>query len=442
MVSAGEVLPRRQELFKCGVSVLIGCSGTFCGSALFNVATAFQQILYPDQRSLILTLRAIFFTFVSGFCLLFTHYTVAKRKMLQLGLAGNAILALFIPGICFIENSNVGTILLCTTAAFLGIFVALPLSAALGLSSNKKDIDLKCLAAGFGLSGSLSFGLWMALAHGIFGLNTRGQARYCIVTLYGFASCFAVFALFQYSVLVKRQSRTPLKSNSTSEKSACLPAAVTSSPDDLVTVKSCRSVTEGSTVIGSHETTQSSTGIAPTEDKEDDSDYAILLRKCWKVEFFRFFIFYQSFLAFPHIGPESWKPPMLAGSVIVGSFQIFDIIGRYLPIWFPRLILEETSLTYGCLLRMIIIVMVYLTAIFYKVFFFNSLPFQLLQMISLAVTNGWLSSASTIILPRRVSSPQAKSRASAFGVALAFTGVSTGMWTSYGLMRLLPAFYA
>lgn len=92
------------SFYRSWVSLLVGTSGTIVGASLFNVLSDIKGYIFKSQEMLVLTLLAVYFTFVSFSSVLYIFVNVATHGFLLLGLIGNTVLAALIPTICFLNN--------------------------------------------------------------------------------------------------------------------------------------------------------------------------------------------------------------------------------------------------------------------------------------------------------------------------------------------------
>lgn len=113
-----------------------------------------------------------------------------------------------------------------------------------------------------------------------------------------------------------------------------------------------------------------------------------------------------------------------------GIFQLVDFIGRYLPNVIPTLLIHESQLKWFLIVRVLLIVAFVLSMKFPSTVILGDIWCHMVQMALLAFTNGWLSTVATIHLPGHVKAAEAKSRASALGIAVGFVGIVAGQWTS------------
>ena len=70
--------------------------------------------------------------------------------------------------------------------------------------------------------------------------------------------------------------------------------------------------------------------------------------------------------------------------------------------------------------------------------FFRSATVQIIQIIIIGFSNGYLSTCAVIHLPSHVNGAASKARASSFGMSVGFLGIVAGQWTSK-LIKLLIA---
>lgn len=115
-----------------------------------------------------------------------------------------------------------------------------------------------------------------------------------------------------------------------------------------------------------------------------------------------------------------------------------DFAGRFLPNVVNRMLFRESYLPWCLLLRCVLIAFAFLTLALPDATVLNHPSFHVLLIAAIALSNGWLTTVSSIHLPGHVDGASAKSRASSMGLTFALVGVAGGSWTATLINYLRP----
>eukprot|EP00920_Eleutheroschizon_duboscqi_P025210 GHVT01062238.1.p1 GENE.GHVT01062238.1~~GHVT01062238.1.p1 ORF type:complete len:253 (-),score=44.40 GHVT01062238.1:1555-2313(-) len=137
---------------------------------------------------------------------------------------------------------------------------------------------------------------------------------------------------------------------------------------------------------------------------------------------------------FPLIGPFSWKVgatvDMSNANILMGMFQIFDFVGRYIPNIGKIARVPRRFLPIPVVLRLVFVPLFMLCYKLEYTSVFNDLWFQILLMIVFALSNGWVTTNVIIECPGCVDDDDEKSKVGLMLSICMITAVSSGLWAS------------
>ncbi|CEM19655.1 unnamed protein product [Vitrella brassicaformis CCMP3155] len=155
-----------------------------------------------------------------------------------------------------------------------------------------------------------------------------------------------------------------------------------------------------------------------------------------------FLVFAVTFTIFPSVSGtwEVGRGSRLANDwfklIVVGFFQLGDLVGRYMPNWGMKV--PPHHLNKGVAARFVFIPLFMACQRLGDSLIFGSQAFRYLVMLAMALTNGWMASLSMTFAPQQVSS-EAEKEVVGFIMCLSLIGgICAGSWLSYATQWGLP----
>lgn len=192
--------------------------------------------------------------------------------------------------------------------AMMGWTVGVIVSSAFGLASTMPKLHVGAVASGMGLSGCITFAVWMVSSHVIFEYDRAGVIMSIWILLVS-ASLFCFATLTIFIIFWKSRIRAEhfeehqsLTSKKKFRQLSCL-------FDDF----KCEEINDTKVVI-----------IEP--ERNGRLTYRELLWELSGNVTLRFFIFFQTLIVFPNIGPVEWNDtPLVADICTVSRYTSFSI---------------------------------------------------------------------------------------------------------------------
>eukprot|EP01053_Blabericola_migrator_P012374 Blabericola_migrator_1__12373@NODE_776_length_6565_cov_52_387504_g552_i0_p1_GENE_NODE_776_length_6565_cov_52_387504_g552_i0NODE_776_length_6565_cov_52_387504_g552_i0_p1_ORF_typecomplete_len442_score46_63Nucleoside_tran/PF01733_18/2_2e03Nucleoside_tran/PF01733_18/1_8e41DUF5527/PF17665_1/1e03DUF5527/PF17665_1/3_9e03DUF5527/PF17665_1/0_058Trp_oprn_chp/PF09534_10/5_2e03Trp_oprn_chp/PF09534_10/4_9e02Trp_oprn_chp/PF09534_10/0_05Trp_oprn_chp/PF09534_10/5_4e03VirB8/PF04335_13/0_16Ferlin_C/PF16165_5/8_3e len=165
--------------------------------------------------------------------------------------------------------------------------------------------------------------------------------------------------------------------------------------------------------------------------KNDPSapSYFELLKHGWPMVLSVFAVFYCTLAFFPNVGPIRWSSTGSKLDTVLGMFQVGDFGGRFLPNM-AFFVVSRTTVYISVALRYIFIV-------FFVSFWkmadstpWNSFAFQIVIMLLFAITNGWASSNAMIHAPGMIEHESYRGKMASVALVGLLLGINLGSWTS------------
>eukprot|EP01055_Gregarina_sp_Pseudo9_P005558 Gregarina_sp_Pseudo_9__5557@NODE_740_length_2288_cov_27_448199_g696_i0_p1_GENE_NODE_740_length_2288_cov_27_448199_g696_i0NODE_740_length_2288_cov_27_448199_g696_i0_p1_ORF_typecomplete_len426_score78_83Nucleoside_tran/PF01733_18/5_8e02Nucleoside_tran/PF01733_18/2_3e29CLN3/PF02487_17/0_00047HemY_N/PF07219_13/1e03HemY_N/PF07219_13/1_9_NODE_740_length_2288_cov_27_448199_g696_i01121389 len=361
---------------------LLGTTHLFFWNAFLNALNDISLDLYPDSN--VNTTVALYMTFnlAALFVTMHFHWQLNAAAFL----VSNALVGLMhlcLPAAAqWLPNR---TWVLLVVVSLAGVGCSVSQACAYGLAASTPEIHSGWVSVGNGFAGLLSFPVWLCLALVLFPAQTLRSLW--VISLIGV--CFCAGSCVAY-IGLRRDKRL---SRRVGER-IILARELNRSPDHPT---SCQ-----------------------------------LVRKNWQSCAAIFLVVYVSLLVYPNTAPLSWLSEGRRNiALLLGEFQVGDFVGRYIPLMKTRYTLPQSrQLFKACLIRCLIF------ALFWREGRYSiDLPFLVhsLIILTLAVTNGWLITATLIRGVQKFRSfrfQPYRDRFSSLLVLFLTMGVCGGLWTA------------
>lgn len=307
-----------EDRFTFVVFLCLGTAALLAWNCLLNTLPSIRAIIFPDQGSFTDTATATYFTVVCALTLTFTAFPITRAEILLTALGGIALACVALPLIYTFVPAATASLAFHLYCAVLGICVAMTVSGSIAIASSLPKLYVTGVASGMGLAGILSFGLWMVMSHGLF--NGKDLARVLTATwiLFGFAAAFAIGTMVLLVVFAHRPWVTDLFV-----------------ADQLLDPDVSRS-------RGLFTRVRSFARLRYTARNDDDVEaekkdakpptplqLSAILRTVAGNVTLRFFIFFQTLLVFPAIGPLAWNDSLLIADISVVRRALWDMMREY-----------------------------------------------------------------------------------------------------------------
>lgn len=242
---------------------------------------------------------------------------------------------------------------------------------------------------GLGLSGLLSFSLWMMLSKLIFDMTPAGVKAACWL-YFSLATLVNVAAgVFFYSALRK-------------------PWAIAS----VQHAKEERSAKKQRESAG------------PARSKWN------VFKDASEQIFNVSFTLWLTLMMFPNVAPFAWGRSVVEADMLVGLVQCGDFIGRYIPNlrrWIPQLTVRPHRLKYIVLARLVFIPLLVLPAK-QSIPLVHNFGFQAICIFLFALSSGWICSLASMYVPESVQDADEKSQAATMYLLMLLLGITIGVW--------------
>lgn len=328
-------------------------------------------------------------------------------------------------------DGNTGKGLLYFLSAVIGLVTGICSATSFAIGAVLPQNTCGYIAFGYGISGLLSFGIWMICTKGIWNLTLGNNFLY--------ASCWTIFCIGAFICFLTGILLIVILRKD----------AIKNSLKNVITVKNNNNnnnnidagvITEYSETINNNSNKNDSTDDVYHDKRSSfcchSTNEEDLLSRNWKAivydcryELFNiFFTMWLTLFIFPVIGPFNWNGVNLSQKdILTGIFQIGDFFGRYLPNL--TILRAKTKLLLVLVISRIIFIPLFMLC--FKLTnncFFNALWFQVILMLTFALTNGWFITNSLCNLPNCVIRNKEKGSIGLYASIVILIGIVCGSW--------------
>lgn len=156
-----------------------------------------------------------------------------------------------------------------------------------------------------------------------------------------------------------------------------------------------------------------------------------VFKECYLEAFNASFTLFVTLLLFPLCGPFGWHKSMDVANYLMGTFQILDLLLRWLPALGGWTKLHPKLLRTLVYLRPVILIPLFVLPMRVKNLpFFGSTPWLFILMAIFTITSGWFVTLSAIYCPECVQHPAEKEIASEVFVISLLAFITIGIFMS------------
>eukprot|EP01055_Gregarina_sp_Pseudo9_P005610 Gregarina_sp_Pseudo_9__5609@NODE_769_length_2238_cov_44_051387_g724_i0_p1_GENE_NODE_769_length_2238_cov_44_051387_g724_i0NODE_769_length_2238_cov_44_051387_g724_i0_p1_ORF_typecomplete_len442_score92_55Nucleoside_tran/PF01733_18/1_7e43B12D/PF06522_11/0_64B12D/PF06522_11/1_9e03DUF2244/PF10003_9/1_1e03DUF2244/PF10003_9/3_2DUF3827/PF12877_7/2DUF3827/PF12877_7/8_8e02_NODE_769_length_2238_cov_44_051387_g724_i02161541 len=364
-----------------GIFLFVGCSHLMFWNSILNIMGDLRVVYFPSQPSAADTLTAAQTTGLVLAAIANSVYGKISIKLFLVSACGQLLVHLLTPAVLYAPTEAARAGLLHALYFLAGVSNGFFQSIGYSLGGAMPYIYTGAVAAGNGLSGLVTFAIWMivksvdatAVMRNLWILMAIGAA---VVA----ASIFVVLALYR---------RPEVRAKITADNAAMM--ASKNDPD------------------------------APS--------YWSLLKQSWPMVLVVFITFFYTLAFFPNVGPIRWSGTGSKLDVVLGMFQVGDFVGRMMPT-LPMLILSPLWVYIGTVLRFVFL-------IFFVLFWkksttspWDNYGFQIVIMLLFALSNGWVSCCGMVHAPSMTSHLAYRGKLASMALVGLLLGLTAGSWIS------------
>eukprot|EP00921_Rhytidocystis_pertsovi_P014937 GHVQ01023953.1.p1 GENE.GHVQ01023953.1~~GHVQ01023953.1.p1 ORF type:complete len:474 (-),score=34.99 GHVQ01023953.1:3170-4591(-) len=416
----------------------VGCLlfWNLCLCTINNVANTMYQ-----NGSLADTMVAVYQTFNISVQLLFIFCGGVRRTLFVSAMACTGVLVFMVPVILQVASAKVAVPLLYVLMVPVGTCMGILFGCGFTFAAIMPVNFCGYVAFGMGVSGLISFGLWMLVSKVIFDSSTPQGLLYGIWLLF----CCVGFMYFGIAALMYFTLNLPWASNAIWRVHHPLSVlrVTREHPPGSSSALYKESNKGGNANKGdtekqnmSSEKSEENCVVTIKDSVEPVLDWWTLIKVIFPQLFNMGITLWITLNVFPVVGPYSWQGPSMGElDVIMGMFQIGDFIGRYLPNgnipYVGKLFMIKPKwLLLPVLIRLCFIPLFVLSFKLQSTAVINDLWYQLLLMLVFGMTDGWFVVLGSIYNPEQVKHEKNKGRAGLLGSVVMMLGIVTGLWTS------------
>eukprot|EP01056_Protomagalhaensia_sp_Gyna25_P005636 Protomagalhaensia_sp_Gyna_25__5635@NODE_78_length_5524_cov_150_417320_g59_i0_p1_GENE_NODE_78_length_5524_cov_150_417320_g59_i0NODE_78_length_5524_cov_150_417320_g59_i0_p1_ORF_typecomplete_len475_score86_15Nucleoside_tran/PF01733_18/1_8e03Nucleoside_tran/PF01733_18/1_4e30DUF1229/PF06797_11/7_7DUF1229/PF06797_11/6_7_NODE_78_length_5524_cov_150_417320_g59_i013482772 len=399
------------------VFIFLGCGAMYFWNSVLNTIYSVVAVQYPEYPRLADTVTSTYSTVSFLTAMVLSMVGPLNRWLNLAGGAGMIAAALLYPvvtlhtagfsGATGLHILAVGGAVADTCFQVSGYAYAVILPRQFG----------GWVSFGYGISGVVTFSLWMMFSQGIFDIN-RGDFGQLQKAVWGHTIIAAGVCIFAVTAF-------HLFSRMTVAKEAILRTRRV--PEFGAPTDDCDAETSYS--------------MLEEEDRKKSfwskaRQYWLIFQKTWGMQVGMAVLMGMSMMAYPLIGPYRWGRSFRENDVLTGVFQVCDFTGRYIPnmswlmswLLIPGWLVLPLTIGRGVLLGLFIWIAKNNEGASNPNGILQNYGTQITLMFALAITHGWYASVYMTRIPEGVTHPKDKAKASAMGVSLLIFMIAVGLW--------------
>lgn len=396
-------LEKSQTRFIFLLFLFIGAVQLLGWNAVLNSMSNIGSLVYPNESPLIDTVTVTYSTVIMVATMIFIKWSVVHVYTTYAGLALSAICAI-LAGVAAHLPFSGASALFHTVGGLMALSAALIGSSAFGYATRFPGNQCGVLSSGMGLAGVITFTGWMIAQYAIFKQDATGtQSANWLLQVIVF-----IFSVGTIGLGLVFFNRSWVQEIMTAERQTA------------------------------ENDTEKTAGIQEKKGTYEEGGLKLVIQKVWWLAALYVLHMYITLYCFPTVGPAHWKDLPYEGDIIVGTFQLADLAGRYIPNVVPKLLVGKKTLVVAIIARLVFVVTFMLTfSLRTSTAFFGYFFVHFIQMFLLALTNGWLCTCCFVRMPQMVEGDAAKDRVASISLLSTFFGIAGGQWTAYGVMKAL-----
>lgn len=158
---------------------------------------------------------------------------------------------------------------------------------------------------------------------------------------------------------------------------------------------------------------------------------AAIFKDCWGQAMNSSFTLFVTLFVFPVCGPLGWGKGFTNTTLLIGTFQMVDLLTRWLPTLGGWTYIPKKYLWICVLLRPVVFVPLFLVASrLQDAPFFSSLPWLFIVMVIFTTTNGWFVTLGAVYCPECVEHPAETEIAAEIFVIMLLGMLTLGIYAS------------